>query len=495
MVVKNNSGTTVLTIPSGGYGVVILLTNVVAAGTWDTHFFVPSNVSWSTNTLDYAGSITSATWNGTVIAPNRGGTGVANSTASTLTISGAFPTTLTVSASTSLTLPTSGTVTALGNTTTGSGSIVLATSPTITSPIIGITSFADYWQPAGSSATQATVAFQALGTDTNINVSLTPKGTGAIIAGPIPDGTATGGNARGANAIDLQTSRTAAGQVATGANSVTIGNSCTATSQYDIAIGYGAYTLATYNAGTDYIAIGRLAASTGAGSVALGFNAQSAGQYSIAIGYNAYSGAYFNLQQAIAIGYNAAAGTSGNGGNNLALGVAAKTNNTTNANNSAAFGYQAWVNGQAGKIAFGTGSFTTAGDSQFGNTVLRATTTATTAKVLTADSGAAGSTNVVNIPQNAMFLLSVWVVARETASGAVAGGGWKFDLMVSRGTGNVAIVGTVTSTVVALSSTWSAAAIPVITADTTNQGISITVTPPNTNSTHWVANVMSTEVW
>lgn len=347
----------------------------------------------------------------------------------------------------------------------------------------------------GNSATQSNVSLVASSGDTNTSVVLTPKGTGALIAGPAPNGTATGGNARGASAVDLQLARTNATQVAIGANSVVIGGLSTATSQYDIAIGYSATTSTPNNAGTDYIAIGRLASSRGAGSIALGYNARSEGQYSIAIGYNAYSGEYFNLQQAIAIGYNATAGRAGNGGNNLALGVAAKTNGTTNANNSAALGYQAWVDGQAGKIAFGTGSFTTAGDSQFGNTVLRATTTSTTAKVLTADAAAAGSTNVVNIPQNAMFLLSVWVVARETASGAVDGGGWKFDLMVSRGTGSVAIVGVVTSTVVALSLTWAAAATPVITADTTNQGIAITVTPPNANSTRWVANVMSTEVW
>lgn len=55
-----------------------------------------------------------------------------------LTLSGAFSTTFTVSGSTSLTLPTSGTVTALGNTTTGSGNIVLATSPTLTTPTLGV---------------------------------------------------------------------------------------------------------------------------------------------------------------------------------------------------------------------------------------------------------------------------------------------------------------------------------------------------------------------
>jgi hypothetical protein len=67
-----------------------------------------------------------------IVLPSQGGTGIANNNASTITISGAFPLTLTLSASTSLTLPTSGTVTALGNATQGSGSIVLATAPTLT---------------------------------------------------------------------------------------------------------------------------------------------------------------------------------------------------------------------------------------------------------------------------------------------------------------------------------------------------------------------------
>jgi hypothetical protein len=75
ITVQNNSSTTVATINSGGYVTVVLLDNSIAAGSWDRHDSTPSNVSWSTNTLDYPGSITSATWNGTAVAINRGGTG------------------------------------------------------------------------------------------------------------------------------------------------------------------------------------------------------------------------------------------------------------------------------------------------------------------------------------------------------------------------------------------------------------------------------------
>lgn len=94
IIVNNNSNTLIVSVPSGGYVTVVLLSNASAAGSWDRHDQAPSNVSWSTNTFDYAGSITSATWNGVVVAPNRGGTGqstyangellIGNSTGNTL---------------------------------------------------------------------------------------------------------------------------------------------------------------------------------------------------------------------------------------------------------------------------------------------------------------------------------------------------------------------------------------------------------------------------
>ena len=66
---------------------------------------------------------------GTLGAAN-GGTGVANNAASTLTISGAFGTTLTVSAATSVTLPTTGTLATLSGTETFANKTL--TNPTVT---------------------------------------------------------------------------------------------------------------------------------------------------------------------------------------------------------------------------------------------------------------------------------------------------------------------------------------------------------------------------
>jgi hypothetical protein len=71
ITVNNNSNTLVASVPSGGDTVITLLSNATAAGTWERHELAPSNVSWSTNTFDYPGSITSATWNGVSIADNR----------------------------------------------------------------------------------------------------------------------------------------------------------------------------------------------------------------------------------------------------------------------------------------------------------------------------------------------------------------------------------------------------------------------------------------
>ncbi len=64
-----------------------------------------------------------------------------------------------------------------------------------------------------SVTTQTSSVIQA--TTTNANLVIAPNGTGALVAS-IPDGTTTGGNARGIYAVDLQRSRVLATEVAQG---------------------------------------------------------------------------------------------------------------------------------------------------------------------------------------------------------------------------------------------------------------------------------------
>ena len=93
-----------------------------------------------TSSLTTVGVIGSGTWQGTAIAGLYGGTGVANSgktitLGGNLTTSGAFATTLTVTAATSVTLPLTGTLATLAGTETLTNKTL--TSPTLTTPALG----------------------------------------------------------------------------------------------------------------------------------------------------------------------------------------------------------------------------------------------------------------------------------------------------------------------------------------------------------------------
>ena len=89
------------------------------------------------SSLTSVGTITTGTWNATIISPTYGGTGVNNGTKTitlggNLTTSGAFATTLTATAITSVTLPTTGTLATLAGAET-------FTNKTLTLPTISAT--------------------------------------------------------------------------------------------------------------------------------------------------------------------------------------------------------------------------------------------------------------------------------------------------------------------------------------------------------------------
>lgn len=71
------------------------------------------------------------------------------------------------------------------------------------------------WTTAFNAAVQATSSWSATNAAATVNAAIVPKGGGAIIAA-VPDGTATGGNARGGNAVDFLIFRNNANQVASG---------------------------------------------------------------------------------------------------------------------------------------------------------------------------------------------------------------------------------------------------------------------------------------
>ena len=134
------------------------------------------------------------------------------------------------------------------------------------------------------------VSMAPTGGTTNVSVSIVPKGTGAFCLA-VPDSAATGGNVRGANAVDLQTSRTAATQVASGASAVCLGTLCTAAGSEGVSIGSNANS-----AGVSGIAIGKTVTSTGTGSIVIGTELSSAGDSSaIAIGTAVSASTYASM--------------------------------------------------------------------------------------------------------------------------------------------------------------------------------------------------------
>ena len=142
------------------------------------------------------GTIGTGTWQGTIVSPTYGGTGVNNGSntitlGGNLTTSGAFATTLTVTGATSVTLPTSGTLATLAGTETLTNKTL--TSPTITGGSINNT-------PIGAS-TANTGAFTSLTANAAVTftsaTASTSSTTGAVV---VTGGVGVGGSIYGAGA-------------------------------------------------------------------------------------------------------------------------------------------------------------------------------------------------------------------------------------------------------------------------------------------------------
>ena len=219
IVVKNNSGTTVCTTQSGAFISVTLLSNLIAAGSWDYHNVAPSNASWSTNTLSWAGSYTNGTWNGNVITGAYGGTGINNGT-NTLTLSGSYTLNQSVSsgaapsfvgtnfssipngALTNSSITINGNVTALG----GSVSVGTVTSVSGTAPVVS------------SGGSTPTISMAAANTTTNGYLTSTDWNTfnnkqpaGSYLTSVTADAPLSGSGTSGSHLVISQSSATTNG--------------------------------------------------------------------------------------------------------------------------------------------------------------------------------------------------------------------------------------------------------------------------------------------
>lgn len=199
--VAHQADQTAATLGSGGYQQAQPSGVDASAITGTT---LASNVVSSS--LTGVGTITSGTWNGSLILGQYGGTGVANTgktitLGGNLTTSGAFASTFTMTNTTGVTFPTSGTLygDASGGITsssllgalsdeTGTGSAVFSASPTFTGKVTianATTTNSDVtgiWQEGGTATTTITNGSQGFGTTSPMyNLTLAAgKSAGAV---------------------------------------------------------------------------------------------------------------------------------------------------------------------------------------------------------------------------------------------------------------------------------------------------------------------------
>jgi hypothetical protein len=231
-----------------------------------------------------------------------------------------------------------------------------------------------------TTSTQANVAItnQHSG-QTDSSLVLTPKGTGALIAGPKPNGAASGGNARGNYAVDLQLARNNASQVA-GLYGVICGGGFNTAGLVSAVVGGSGNNAAAY------------------GFVGGGSNNNSDGQESVAVG----------------------------GVENRALGTY-----------SSVLGGQSGLADRRGVQAHASGQFATTGDAQRARFVLRNKTTNDTATELFLD----GASVRLTIPSG-KYLTGTINIAGIKSDGSTAAS-YIRQFSIKNVAGTTSLVGTV----------------------------------------------------
>ncbi|HEY9764575.1 MAG TPA: hypothetical protein V6D07_18755 [Trichocoleus sp.] len=229
----------------------------------------------------------------------------------------------------------------------------LDSAPSSTSNILDISQ-----NSSGLNATVPTLRLLPVGTATNIDLVIAPKGAGAILA-QIPDGGASGGDKRGLRSVDLQMERSGASKVTGNYAALLAGINNGATGLYSAAIAGRDSNASGDRSG---IFVGQNHTASGNGSAVVGgYGNTVAGTYSgvfegsnnsvpaaksgvFAGEYNTVNGdtngifASYGSTTSSAAAYGAIVGGSSNNVSAVSAGVFAGSSNTANANYAAVMG-------------------------------------------------------------------------------------------------------------------------------------------------------------
>ena len=258
------------------------------------------------------------------------------------------------------------------------------------------------------------------------------------------DSTVTGGNARGAYAVDLQMSRQLATQVASGVGAVAIGVENTSSNSYSFAAG-----LANAASGAFSFATGLLNITSGSSSSAFGELNTASGTYSLAAGL-----------------LNIASGSGSCAFNNQCL---------ASGDNSIAMGVFATTRTIQSLLALGTNRFSAQGKSQLNILSVAVETSTNTPARLTSSTTVSSTDNQLVLQNNSAIAFSGLAIATITGGGDTAS--WKVEGGIKRGANAASTVLVGIPTVVSIGADVGAAAWTLaLTADTTNGCLAATVT-------------------
>jgi hypothetical protein len=284
---------------------------------------------------------------------------------------------------------------------------------------------------------------------TNSSLVLTPKGTGAFILGPKPDGTTVGGNARGASAVDLQLVKTANTQVASGSNSAILGGANnTASNIFGLVVG------------------GNSNSCTGSYSVICGGLSNSAATSTTIFVGGGRTNVASGLSSVIA------------GGGDVNLG------NATSASYTSILGGFAGLADRYGQQSHANGRFAANGDAQRARFVLRNKTTTNAAVELFLD----GSATRLTIPSGKIFAFTINISGVKSDGTAVAHYLRQYALKNVSGT---------TSEVYApitIGTDNAAGTSIALSANDTNDALKVEVTGITSEIWRWVASVDAVEI-
>lgn len=258
-------------------------------------------------------------------------------------------------------------------------------------------------------STANTSALTAVGAGTNINAAIVAKGTGATVA-QIPNNAASGGNARGTYATDLQKSRTLASQIASGDYSVVLGGDGNTASGGSTFVGGGAGNIAS---GTNAV-VGGGETNTASGI----YSAVGGGNTNVASGIQSVvAGGDNNVASGDASAVLGGSGNTASGYASVAVGGASNTasgtraltiggsNNYAVGTNSTALGFRASATNY-GEFAIANGRYSTVGDNKSSTFLARTTTNASGSAVAYLD----GSSEEIILPNNSTYAYTTTIV-------------------------------------------------------------------------------------